>query len=626
MTGIARKGDGDPSVSSAIAALWASQRGEMLSRVELLEDAVAALLEGTLDADRRREAERAAHKIAGSAGSFGFPESSRHAKTLEDALSGPAPADTPKLTGVVQALRRDLEGKPPTGRPPSPRTGDAPRLRRRPRGDTTLRTLVRQGVTLQVAVVSAVLGLALAVLLVERTASDAEIRHRSVLQLLSDFEFEMSNAESSFRGFALVRRDPFLDRYRSAEPALREHYADLRRNIDEDNRAGLERAIHLTGEWRRNFAEVVLRFIRSGRPTEATNLVNSGAGKRRTDAIRAQLDALRVDERADLAESSDRRKRLNLVLAAVLVLALLFAVAAGVLFGRRLEQALVRPMNRLRETAGRLARGDLAARSEVLGPEEVVVVARAFNDMAGEVESVVEGLRAVDDLKTRFVASVSHELRTPLTSIKGYLQLLENGLAGELEPEQRQYVEVAARNAERLAVLIDDLLMLSRADAGELELEIGEVDVAAELRHLREELAPVAGERGLSIDLDAPGEIVIRGDRRRLHQSFTNLVSNAIKFSPDGAHVEVEAGARDGEVLVEVRDKGVGIPADELSQISDRFFRASTGADIKGTGLGLAITKEIVNGHGGALEIESKVGEGSTFRIRLPRDGAGAAG
>jgi signal transduction histidine kinase len=211
-----------------------------------------------------------------------------------------------------------------------------------------------------------------------------------------------------------------------------------------------------------------------------------------------------------------------------------------------------------------------------------------------------------------------------LTSITGYLQLLEQGVVGELTEQQVHYVRVAQRNGERLASLIDDLLMLSRFDAGRVDIAHDPIDLVTQLRDLCEEMQPVADKRESRLTLDAPDELVVDGDARRLQQSFANLVSNAIKFNRKGGEVRISAGARNGSAVIEVRDEGVGIPPDELQRIGERFFRATTTLDLPGTGLGLAITREIVERHGGTLEIESEVGKGSKFRISLPREGQAA--
>jgi signal transduction histidine kinase len=230
-------------------------------------------------------------------------------------------------------------------------------------------------------------------------------------------------------------------------------------------------------------------------------------------------------------------------------------------------------------------------------------------------------MRELDALKDDFVSTVSHELRTPLTSVKGYLEAILAGEAGALNNEQREYTEIVYRNSTRLQELVDDLLVLSRVDAGELVLRRERFDLVDALRRVREEHGPRAAERGLVLELDAPDAIPLTADRRRIEQTIANLVSNAVKYGGDGDAVKIRAFSRAGEAVVEVMDQGVGIPAGELSRIGERFFRAANAGDVPGSGLGLAITREIVQRHGGTLEVQSAEGSGSTFRVSFPLSG-----
>ena len=230
-----------------------------------------------------------------------------------------------------------------------------------------------------------------------------------------------------------------------------------------------------------------------------------------------------------------------------------------------------------------------------------------------------ERLLELDEMKQSFISMVSHELRTPLTSIVGYLEILREGEGGELTEDQAKFLEVMDRNASRLQKLVDDILMISRADSDRLRLDLGPADVAQLVQRAVESADPVA--RGKGIDLVVrveEGLPEVTGDRRLLAQLLDNLVSNAVKFTPTGGSVTV-AAARDGEgVEVEVVDTGPGIPEDEVPRLFDRFFRASTAGDVPGTGLGLPIAKAVVEAHGGSIGVESELGVGSTFRFVLP--------
>ncbi len=242
---------------------------------------------------------------------------------------------------------------------------------------------------------------------------------------------------------------------------------------------------------------------------------------------------------------------------------------------------------------------------------------------ARALEETTERLRELDRLKDQFVATVSHELRTPLTSIHGYLELVLDGVAGSLEDEQRQFLSVVNRNTNRLRRLVDDLLLVSEIDAGNLVLHLDDLDLGALARESLESSRPQAEAGGVTLSFSAHGPLALTGDRVRLSQLLDNVVSNALKFTPPGGSVSVRTGRSNGSAVVEVEDTGIGIPADEQAQLFDRFFRAraaSAGA-VQGTGLGLSISQDIAHAHGGAIDVTSEVGVGTTFRVALPANG-----
>jgi len=227
-------------------------------------------------------------------------------------------------------------------------------------------------------------------------------------------------------------------------------------------------------------------------------------------------------------------------------------------------------------------------------------------------------LAALDGRRTRFVFSAVHDLRTPLTSIKGYLEAFLEGDAGELRSEQRDYVKVVYRNARRLQVIVEDLMVVS-GQASPVQLDRRVVDLRAALADVRSEFVAVGRAAGVDLVADAPETLLVCADPIRLDQLLTNLVSNAIKYSRRGEHVILRCCAHGDDVAVEIVDRGVGIPADELARVTEYFFRASTAGEVEGTGVGLAIVRELAELHGGSLEIESVPGVGSTFRVVLPR-------
>jgi signal transduction histidine kinase len=229
-----------------------------------------------------------------------------------------------------------------------------------------------------------------------------------------------------------------------------------------------------------------------------------------------------------------------------------------------------------------------------------------------------ERLREADRLKDEFVALISHDLRTPLTSIMGYLELAmdDDGL-GE---EPRSYLEVVQRNSERLLRLVNDLLFVARLEAGELDLHSSEVDLGACVRQAVEEARPRAAAKSIELGCEVQSVPELRADRGRMFQLLDNLISNAIKFTPEGGRVEVRLVQRDSRLRLEVADTGIGIAEGELGRLFERFFRATTATErhIPGTGLGLYIAGAIVGAHGGEIDVESTPGEGTTFCVELP--------
>jgi signal transduction histidine kinase len=229
-------------------------------------------------------------------------------------------------------------------------------------------------------------------------------------------------------------------------------------------------------------------------------------------------------------------------------------------------------------------------------------------------------LRELDRLKDEFLSLVSHELRTPLTSIRGYLELVLDEEAGEVNAEQRRFLLAVERNSRRLLRLVGDLLFVAQADAGRLTLERARVDVAALAADCVEAARPVADQKSIDLVLAAAPVPTLLGDRGRLAQVLDNLVSNALKFTPEGGRVEVRTGSVDEHVVLEVVDSGIGIPAAEQPRLFERFFRTATATEraIPGTGLGLAIVKAIVEAHGGRISFASTPNEGTTFTIEFP--------
>lgn len=234
----------------------------------------------------------------------------------------------------------------------------------------------------------------------------------------------------------------------------------------------------------------------------------------------------------------------------------------------------------------------------------------------------VQRLEQADRMKDALVSTVSHELRTPLTSILGYTTMLVDGDLVELPPMAVQTLERILSNGERLRSLVEDLLVLSRVNAGQLELAAAPLDLRDVVVTAHEVVAPTLDKRRLDVHVDLPDDpALVNGDASMLERVVLNLLTNALKFTPDGGRIDVLVTLEAEEVVLEVSDNGLGIPAEEQDQLFTQFFRSTIAKKeaIQGTGLGLSIARAIVDQHGGVIGATSEPGTGSTFLVVLPR-------
>ena len=239
-----------------------------------------------------------------------------------------------------------------------------------------------------------------------------------------------------------------------------------------------------------------------------------------------------------------------------------------------------------------------------------------------------EQLVAADRMKDEFIGMISHDLRTPLVSATGFLELLADGDAGELNEEQRRYVGFVQRASDRLLRQIEDLLVAASLQAGRFALDRDEVALAEIAEESVEGQRAVAASKGVELRLSVEPAPLVQADPLRLAQVIDNLISNAIKFTPKDGTVEVRVLADSDRAVLEVADSGIGIPDVEQSALFERFFRTSNAVErrIPGTGLGLYIVKSLVQAHGGVITLRSVAGEGTTFRVELPTAAAAAHG
>ncbi len=247
----------------------------------------------------------------------------------------------------------------------------------------------------------------------------------------------------------------------------------------------------------------------------------------------------------------------------------------------------------------------------------------SLKDYAAELERANQELRKIDEMKSEFVSIASHELRTPLAAIKNAVQLMLQGKTGEINENQTKFLSMAERNINRLTNILNSLLDLSRMESGKINLKFEEVDLKNSIDFILSSLKPQADGKSIRLRMETPGDLPLAyADREKLEQILTNLLGNAIKFTPEGGEISISAKPFQEEedtVAISVRDSGIGIPKDQLGRIFEKFHQVedSLRRSTTGTGLGLAITKGLVEAHHGKIWVESEIGRGATFVFTL---------
>ncbi len=283
----------------------------------------------------------------------------------------------------------------------------------------------------------------------------------------------------------------------------------------------------------------------------------------------------------------------------------LLVVVYGFLFTARSLRRLAAPTGDVIEAVGRVADGDLSTRVRERGPREARALARAFNAMTNRLE-------ASEEQRRRLLADVSHELRTPLSVVQGSLEAIVDGV----RPADAEHLAAILDETKVLSRLVEDLRTLSLAESGALALHREPTDLAALIRDVVASFAPQAREAGVELGSDVVELPAADVDPVRTHEILTNLIANALRYTPRGGTVGVDAVPDDGGVIaVAITDTGAGIPPEALGRVFERFYKS---ADSRGAGLGLAIAKQLVEAHGGAISATSVVGRGTQIHFTLP--------
>ena len=325
---------------------------------------------------------------------------------------------------------------------------------------------------------------------------------------------------------------------------------------------------------------------------------------------RAQTDALITE--SDSAYASSRN---------LFVVVAVASIALAALLGFVLSRSLVSPIRRIESRLAELAAGDFSRHVEVSNRDELGALAANLNRMNDELRRLYEELGSVSRHKSEFLANMSHELRTPLNAVIGFSELLEQQSAGELNARQLGYVEDVLEAGRHLLSLINDVLDLSKVEAGMMELTLSDVSLRAALESGLAMHVERATRGGIVLELTIdPNEITIRADERKLRQVVFNLLSNAVTFTPAGGHVDITAHVTGNVAEVGIADSGPGVAPEDQELIFEEFRQAgrANGGPNQGTGLGLPLSRKFIELHGGRLWVESIPGEGSTFRFTLP--------
>jgi heavy metal sensor kinase len=307
------------------------------------------------------------------------------------------------------------------------------------------------------------------------------------------------------------------------------------------------------------------------------------------------------------AEIADVLERLRYILLFAIIATIALAGGGGLFLAHR----AFRPVEQIARTAREIEESDLSRRIEVRSEDELGRLASTLNQMIARLERAFGRQR-------QFTADASHELRTPLAVIQAESTLALRKERTEID--YRKSLELISREVAHMSALVDKLLFLARSDIGKEQLNLEAVNLKELLSDLASEIAPLCQERGLQFKLGPIENQVVKGDKVELKQLFFNLLDNAIRYTPSGGVVSVSVERKGETVVVAVRDSGIGIPKEHIPHIFERFYRVDKARSRAegGAGLGLSICQHIAEVHGGRIEVESQVGEGSTFSVFLP--------
>jgi signal transduction histidine kinase len=335
-------------------------------------------------------------------------------------------------------------------------------------------------------------------------------------------------------------------------------------------------------------------------------------------ALGASATTLRTRTRERVADATTETLNAERLVAGALPIALLVALLIGIW----LLRSISRPIYELEKGMHAIAEGDLSYNLSVKPNEN-----EEFGRLAVSYQAMAKQLAELERLRAEFVGVASHELKTPINVIIGYLELMQEGIYGDVSAKQKEILQTITKQAHALTRLVKRLLDISRFEAGGSKVDVREVELQHFLTTLESSFSVLAAQRDIAFSVNHGAGLPekVYWDEDTINEVLGNLLSNAFKFTPRGGDVALSVAARENKVIISLADTGAGISPEQLPHIFDKFYQADNQAQAatKGTGLGLAIAKEIVEAHGGQITVESRVGHGTTFVVTLPAEPPG---
>ncbi len=363
----------------------------------------------------------------------------------------------------------------------------------------------------------------------------------------------------------------------------------------------------------------VVELIRAGQVARGQELQRNEAGPL-ADRLERRINQLVNKAEADMAAKIDQNHSAYLGSRQFVMSFALGSILLALLLGYVISWSVIEPVRQMDARLRRIAEGDFTEHVVVPNRDELGTLAANLNRMNDELAQLYQQLTTASQHKSEFLASMSHELRTPLNAIIGFSEVLTERMFGELNERQEEYLNDILSSGRHLLSLINDILDLSKVEAGQMELELGIFSLTEALENGLTMIRERAANHGIELSLDVdPALDLVEADERKVKQIVFNLLSNAVKFTPDGGQVEVAARIVDGAVQVAVRDSGIGIAPEDQDRVFEEFRQVGQSMRRQeGTGLGLALVRRFVELHGGQIALQSEVGVGSTFAFTLP--------